>query len=55
MQQIPGDTDLPLLLLHNVVKLRLQQAHTAATPTGWMSDVAPLFDKMCMSSASCDL
>ena len=54
-KQIPGDTDLPLLLLHNGVKLRLQQAHTAATPTDWMSDVASLFDKMGMSSASCDL
>ena len=50
MQQVPGDTDLPLLLLHTVVKLRLQQAHTSATPTSWMSDVVPLFDKMGVSS-----
>ena len=53
--QIPEATDLPLLLLHNVCKLRLQQAHMTATTTTWMSDVVPLFDKMGVSSASHDL
>ena len=55
LSQIPEDTDLPLLLLHNVCKLRLQQAHMTAAPTSWMSDVVPLFDKMGVSSASHDL
>ena len=53
-QQIPAEADLPVQLLHNVAKLRLQQAHTAATPTSWISNVVSLFDKMGVSSVSHD-
>ncbi|XP_065898419.1 DNA-dependent protein kinase catalytic subunit-like isoform X2 [Dysidea avara] len=45
-EHLIGQSELPLLLLHNVVELRLQQAQTSATPTKWIHDVVPLFDRL---------